>query len=271
MEVSTFGGSGFIGSYLHEALRRQGCEIRAHSRTTREGYERWDYRLPPAKHNLTVFLSAEASRAKADVGELSGMKERLAGLAALARSSNYFVFISSCAVYGYECHEPRRTTEKLTPSDPYSIEKLACEEVVLENGGLVLRLANVFGHHTRYRGTITEDLRAQCQAPGVSVLSLRSYDAVLDFIDVESVVRLILKSLVTRSHGKFNVASGESLALFDLLRLASAASGKPIATSAQAAAPRQVQLLDISDSVAEFDWQPSPPIDMLKTYLCSPP
>ncbi len=271
MEVSTFGGSGFIGSYLHEALRRQGCEIRAHSRATREGYKRWDYRMPPTKHDLTVFLSAEASRAKADMDELSDMNERLAGLAALARSSNYFVFLSSCAVYGYERCEPRRASEKLTPSDPYSIEKLACEEVVLENGGLVLRLANVFGHHTRYRGTITEDLRAQCQASGVPVLSLRSYDAVLDFIDVESVVRLILRSLVTRSHGKFNVASGESLALYDLLCLASAASGKPIAPSAQAAAPRQVQLMDISDSVAEFDWQPSPPIDMLKTYLRPPP
>jgi nucleoside-diphosphate-sugar epimerase len=100
---------------------------------------------------------------------------------------------------------------------------------------------------------------------------LRSYDAVLDFIDVESVVRLILKSLVTRSHGAFNVASGESLALFDLLHLASKASGKPMAASAQAAAPRQVQLLDISDSVAEFDWQPSSPTDMLRTYLCSSP
>ena len=269
--MSTFGGSGFVGGYLHEALRRQGYEIRPHSRTNRDGYERWDYSLPPTKHDLTVFLSAEASRAKADMGEPSDLDKRLASLATLVRSSNYFVFLSSCAVYGYERSEPRRTTEKLTPNDPYSIEKLACEEVVLENGGLVLRLANVFGYHTRYRGTVTEDLRTQCLSPSVSALSLRDYAAALDFIDVESVVSLILKSLVTRSNGKFNVASGESLSLFDLLCLASAASGKPMASSAQTVAHRQVQLLDISDTVAEFDWKPSLPIDMLRTYLCPHP
>jgi nucleoside-diphosphate-sugar epimerase len=270
MEVSTFGGSGFIGSYLHEALRRNGYGIRAYSRTQREGYQHWSYGALPTKHELTIFLSSEANRARAKAGDLSSLEKRLAGLATLTHASTYFVFLSSCAVYGYDSHEPHRATEKLAPTDPYSIEKLACEAVVLGNGGLVLRLSNVFGHHSRYRGTITEDLRAQCHAKDITELSLRSYDAVLDFIDVESVAKLILKSLHTRSRGIFNVASGQSLALLDLLHLASATSEKPMAGTVPAAvSPRLVQLLDISNSVVEFDWRPSSTTDMLRTYLSS--
>jgi nucleoside-diphosphate-sugar epimerase len=217
MEVSTFGGSGFIGSHLHEVLRGNGYVIRPHSRAEREGYQRWCYDATPARHDVTIFMSSEASRAKAQAGDLSGVGDRLAGLAALARASSYFVLLSSCSVYGYDGREPHRTTENLAPTDPYSAEKLASEAVVLENGGLVLRLSNVFGHHARYRGTITEDLRTQCLAADVNELSLRSYDAVVDFIDVRSVVELIVKSLLTRSQGIYNVASGQSLALLDLL------------------------------------------------------
>lgn len=270
MEVSTFGGSGFIGSYLHEALLRKGYGIRAYSRSQRDGYQRWSYDTLPTGHELAIFLSSEASRAKADVSDLSSIGNRLTSLATLTQASTYFVFLSSCAVYGYNSHEPHCTTETLAQADPYSIEKLAYEAVVLENGGLVLRLSNVFGRHPRYRGTITEDLRAQCHAEHITELSLRSYDAILDFIDVESVVQLILKSLHTRSSGIFNVASGQSLALLDLLHIASATSGKPVAASVPAAvSPRQVQLLDISKSVVEFDWHPSSPTDMLRTYLSS--
>lgn len=271
MDVSTFGGSGFIGSYLHEALRHNGCRIRAHSRFPREGYQLWSYGTPPTKHDVTVFLSSEASRAKADARSLSGLNERLAGLAALTRASAYFVFLSSCAVYGYDSPAPHRTTEKVVPADPYSIEKLAFETVVLENGGLVLRLSNVFGHHSSYRGTITEDLRSQCRMDKDGRLLLRSYDAVLDFIDVDSVVQLILRAVHIRPRGIYNVASGKSLALLDLLRLASNASGKLMDGSVPTAvAPRLIQVLDISESVAEFDWRPSSPTEMLKSYFSSP-
>jgi nucleoside-diphosphate-sugar epimerase len=271
MEVSTFGGSGFIGYYLHKALWRKGYGIRAYSRSQREGYLHWNYDALPTRHELAIFLSSEANRAGTKPSDLPSLENKLAGLATLARASKYFVFLSSCAVYGYDSHEPHHTTEKLAPSDPYSIDKLACEAVVLENGGLVLRLSNVFGHYSRYRSTITEDLRAQCLAENVTELSLRSYDAVLNFIDVESVVKLILKSLLIRSRGIFNVASGQSLALLDLLHLASATSGKPMAGDVPIlASPRLVQLLDISNSVIEFDWRPSSPTDMLRTYLSLP-
>jgi nucleoside-diphosphate-sugar epimerase len=159
----------------------------------------------------------------------------------------------------------------LIPSDPYSVEKLASEQVVLENGGQVLRLSNVFGHHPRYRGTITEDLKIQCHSEMVTELSLRSYDAVLDFIDVASVVCLIRSALQSRGSGVVNVASGQSVALLELLALASEVSKKPIAAGApKGAVPRVVQKIDITSTVAVFKWQPPPIIEMLKSYFSSP-
>ncbi len=271
MKVSTFGGSGFIGSHLHKALLHKGYGLRAYSRSKREGYQQWNYDVLPTNHELAIYLSSEANRTGTKSSDLNSLDIKLAGLATLVRASKYFVFLSSCAVYGYDSYEPHCTTEKLTPSEPYSVDKLACESVVLENGGLVLRISNVFGHYYQYRGTITEDLRAQCLAQNVTELSLRSYDAVLNFIDVDSVVELILKSLITRSCGIFNVASGQSMALLDLLHLASLTSGKPMTCAVpKEVSPRLVQLLDISNSLVEFDWRPSSPTCMLRTYFSRP-
>lgn len=268
MEVSTFGGSGFIGSYLHESLRREGYKLRAYSRSDREGYRPWNYNALPEKHELTVFLSSESNRSKVNMEKLSNMEDRLAGLRFLVRESEYFVFISSCVVYGYDSCEFHHVAEELSPKDPYSLEKLASEAVVIQNGGLVLRLSNLFGGYFRYRGTITEDILAQCQSKYVQALSLRNYDAILDFIHVDSVVQIILKSLSTRSQGIFNVASGQSVSLLQLLDLASMTSGKPLDSSVPTAvSPRKMQLLDISNTVLEFSWRPPLTVEMLQAYF----
>lgn len=272
-EVSVFGASGFIGSYLCDALaRRKDLRIGRYSRREITGFSKWEILDPPLGHDVSIYMSSESDRLKVDEQSVESSRSALSSFEALVRSTQRFVYISSCAVTKAELSNFRSEngTDRLE-LEPYVLKKQMHEKIVIDNGGLVLRLANVYGLSNKYRGTITEDIRKQCFSDEVSEISLRDPTVSLNLIDIQSVIELLSNSIQNDVDGTYNVASSQPFTGMKLLEIASEVSGKPISKSLNCdnGKPRllAVENFDVVDAVRDFCWQPRSQPTMLRSYF----
>nr|WP_083466610.1 NAD(P)-dependent oxidoreductase [Kibdelosporangium sp. MJ126-NF4] len=108
------------------------------------------------------------------------------------------------------------------PVDAYAVSKLDGSSMVLQAGGVVLRLANVCGPYPAPNTLPGRLLRGE---------ALTVTDAVRDFVDVRDVARAVVASAEIAPPGSvFNVGSGTAVAVADLVRMFLEVSGQRLVT-----------------------------------------
>ena len=153
----------------------------------------------------------------------------------VARHVRRFVFASSAAVYGGGARAPAREGDPCRPSSPYGASKLSVENYLhayhtcygLET--VALRYFNVFGPRQRaednYSGVIS--LFARQLLTGVRPKIYGDGLQTRDFVYVGDVARAnVLAMLAPQAAGQvFNIASGRSVSVLQLLEALSKATG----------------------------------------------
>jgi UDP-glucose 4-epimerase len=257
MQVVVTGASGFIGAAVVRHLRSRDVSVHALARSaTALTTVVADYAQAPPADALIHLAEARDRGHVRDAGpayerDIARTLERL-----LDKAYARVVYGSSGVLYGDAATLPRQPHDPVTVSEPYARVKQSSEAAVLRGGGVVARLANVFGPgmaSSNVLGTILE------QIPGTGPVRVLDASPVRDFLWIDDAAAGLAQMALGGPSGIFNLGSGIGTSIHDLARLALDVAGEPqrsvVSTAPSGRASSLV--LDIDLTRARFAWHPA--------------
>jgi UDP-glucose 4-epimerase len=252
-QILVTGGAGFIGSHLVDELVRDGYDVNVLDNFSTGKLENIEHGLNQTKLRLVEGDIREPQKVKKAVGDSEAVFH-LAAItsvpysvmhpdvtrdvnvkgtlnlleASLNSGVEYFVFVSSCAVYGEAEHLPISEEEPTKPLSPYAESKLEaerqCREFYAKHGlkTTILRPFNVYGPRMRsdqYGGVIAKFI--EHLQSGKPPIIYGDGTQTRDFIHVQDVVN-VMKIAVNNGNAAgqtFNVATGIPTTINQLAQL----------------------------------------------------
>lgn len=262
------GASGFLGRSICRQLAAQGLPFLAASRQARPGWVQVsDYGQCPASE-IIVHAAEEPDRAKVNQLGATYVEQSASVLRQLLARTPHLHYVSSAAVYSDASEVPCTVSMPVVASDTYSQSKLHNEQLVLDAGGTVLRLANLFGAGMSPRNVLSDIAR---QLHGRGPLRVRDETPVRDFLAVDEAAQAIVLGIRHGLDGVANIGSGIGLSVRDVARVALRAAGqaeRPI-ESTQPSLRRSVIILDVSQTQQRLAWTATAPEASLATHFSS--
>ena len=235
MSVLVTGANGFLGSAIKEELQRLKARIVSVVWPLSEGYQRqtdtvaldltkstgWE-RLDDVDSVHAIIHCAAILPGLLPDGDLLN-KNQLMTYNLLGwgekRKISYFVFASTCRVYGLQSH-PCVETTPLSPPDLYTVSKISCEYMVktmLDGKNIPscnLRISAPYGPGSKTETVIRRFLMNSAQ--GLPITLHGSGSRSQDFIYERDVARAFCMALASHAQGTFNLAGGESISIKEL-------------------------------------------------------
>ncbi|MBT4434747.1 NAD(P)-dependent oxidoreductase [bacterium] len=226
------GGNGFIGSLVVKALKKYSIDHAAVSRKDCNLLSLEEVKknlLPYKSKNLDIIFTASIVRRKQD--SKSALEDNILMMSNFIQSVsqhhiNSFIFISSIDVYLNNDFSLDEST-LLSPNNPYSISKL-CSEAMLHKAFkdqlTILRLPGVYGIDDKNGsivGKFTELIKNN--------VCLKLFNKGLqyrDYLYVEDIPRAILRFLENPSSGIFNLSTGKSMRIVEIIKIISDELGR---------------------------------------------
>jgi UDP-glucose 4-epimerase len=257
MKIAVTGGRGRLAPGLAHHLRACGHDVVLVSRVAEGRFHRLDDLLQPgglrgfnAVLHLgwsTVPLVAEHNQGIEHVEDFP-VVSALVEAAAAADSAVTLVFFSTAAVYGNTGREPATEESPCQPLGRYAAAKLGAERLFARHRNTcILRISNVIGAtvpSTRSQGVIP--VLVQAARDGSPVTLWGDGSATKDYLAAPDLHGAVAAALASDVRGVFNVASGGSLSVNQLVDFVTATHGRPIVIRHQPAYPWDVNMSRIS-------------------------
>lgn len=254
--VLVTGGAGFIGSHLVEHLVERGSAVTVVDNLSTGRLEHLAAmptkvelivgdlgdllrlkRISLDKYDSVFHLAANSYIPPSVANPAFDFHENLSNtfmlLEALRQTPRAprLVNVSSAAVYGNPARLPIRELDPTVPISPYGVSKLASERYVAVYGQLYgiravsVRLFSVYG--PRQRKQVVYDIFRKLRANPRRLEILGDGSQARDFTYVLDIVQaLVLVATMAPNHGEvYNVASGSTHTIADLVKACCAASG----------------------------------------------
>jgi UDP-glucose 4-epimerase len=230
------GGRGRLASLVADHFRAPAYHLQLYSRAGRPDYAPLDDLLSAATCGPCDFLlhlgwstlpaTAEQHHDAERTHDLPWLEKLLAVLSGLPEKKQpHLVFFSSGGtVYGNAGNHPSRESDPCHPIGQYGRAKLAAEDLIrtkADAGALscaILRISNPYGYpvpKSRSQGLIPHALRCATEAQPLTLWGDGS--ARKDFLYYTDLLSAVELALTKRLTGTFNVASGESRAINEVL------------------------------------------------------
>ena len=164
--------------------------------------------------------------------------------------TGHILFSSSAAVYGDNLHIPLKETERLVPTSPYGITKMATEHylrVYHELYGMdatVFRFANVYGERQGEKGeggVVSIFCKLLSQRQGITVFGDGNQTRDIDTVYAGDIAQAIIRALPLKGCHTMNVSTGQETSINDLIRSFEKAVGYTVPV--QYTAPRTGDIL----------------------------
>lgn len=259
-KILVTGGAGFIGSHLTEKLVELGARVTVldnfssgkiqnlknilHSVTIIYSDISLDHVGLKATHNqdivfhLAAMVSVPQSIKYPELCEkinVQGTKNILNGC--VKNRTKTFIFSSSCAVYGNK-QEPCSENDLPSPLSPYAQSKLAAEELCKKYSQdfavktASLRYFNVYGERQNFNGdyaTVMAKFKYNLEN-NLPVTIFGDGSQTRDFVHVSEVVNANLRIAMLQdlTGDIFNIASGKSVSIIDLIKILEKEVGKVV-------------------------------------------
>lgn len=261
MRLTVLGASGFIG---HHLVRRVDATD-------------WEIRAPAHEADLSGGHLGHVVYAIGVTGEfrtriLDTVDAHVCRLGTLLSAGNFdsLTYLSSTRVYSHNpgtAHEDDLIAARPADvSDLYNLTKLLAESLLLASGRRVrvLRLSNVYGIDARSPNFLALLIREAIATRRVRLET--SAASVRDYVSVDDVTDVILRTMTDGAHAIYNVASGINLAHGELAAaLADLVDGEVVV---EPDAPMVAQpAINIDRLVAEFGFQPRRLLDDLPALV----
>lgn len=282
------GGGGFIGSNIVRMLLERSYEVRVlddFSTGYRENLEPFptvdvvegDVRDPTVvgealgTADIVFHVAAAVGNLQSIENPIRDSEVNVLGTlnvleAARRKRVRRVVYSSSAAIFGELKQLPIAEDHPIEPNSPYGVSKLAAEKMCFAYASLYeldvacLRYFNVYGMNQRYDayGNVIP-IFVHRLLGGLPLIVFSDGEQTRDFVNVEDVAHAnILAAEAADASASFNVASGASITINELVRLLADASG--IEAEVQYAPPRpgdvRDSLADISASRKAFGYAP---------------
>lgn len=208
MKVVVTGSSGFIGGRVCEAFSKKYEVLRVSSRNSH------NYQEIPAG-DVCIHLAANSVIQSVGSFESEWDQTKRILQKIVARRFSHVIYASSGSVYGDLTEEAHRESGPTHPTSSYSRVKLEAEHFLFENHNAVssLRLANIIGHGMNSQSVVVDILKQfQCDE-----FQLRNKTSKRDYTHVSDVVNLMELLILQKPHGIYNVGTGVSLSVEDIV------------------------------------------------------
>jgi UDP-glucose 4-epimerase len=210
-----------------------------------------DYDDTPSA-DVIIHLAEEPDRAVVNRSEAS-FAQQSEVVRLLSLRAGKLIYASSGAVYGDNGRAPFKTDDAVSGYDLYSRLKLANERIELDAGGVVLRLANLYGPGMAPNNVVSDIVR---QIPGTGALCIRDDQPVRDFLAVTDAARAFVLATQLSGDGVLNVGSGIGTSTGEVARLALRAADqehRPIVATGPSG-KCSVNVLDVSRTQHRLGW-----------------
>ncbi len=262
LKVVVTGASGFLGRAVVARLLAEGHECLAVTRgdetlagaTMLRVADYTGFAAPPDA--VLIHLAETRAISAADSAgdaHLDAATELVRSL--LLQGWAHVIYVSSAAVYGDRTAAPHHPDERPEPASIYGRSKLACEALVLAQGGTVLRATNLIGPGMAADNVLADILR---QLDRSEPLALRALSPVRDYLWVDDAATLLVRAAELQKGGVFNAASGRDVSVRELALLALVAAGqdcRPLMETRPVGDNSTIKL-DIASTIWAFDWTP---------------
>jgi nucleoside-diphosphate-sugar epimerase len=268
-KVLVTGASGFIGRQLVARLLDLGLSVVSVSRS--EGSDIVRDRLPLKGVDHVFHLAARTGVSEAWDSPLEFLSINLMGTAKVLEQSRGLcsVTFASAYVYGNPQKIPIPETEPAKVRNPYALSKLLAEQVCEFYARfygmqvVVLRLFNVYGpgQHNRF---LIPFILQQILDPSQPEILVKDLQPSRDYVYISDVVEALLVSTRAPAGSVFNIGSGVSYTVEDIIARASCAAGifKPYrATGERRTHEIFKTCADVAAIQREVDWKPKVTID----------
>lgn len=257
MRVVVTGASGFLGSVIAKRLSDVGVSSLRVSRQEIPGFLQVAEYADTPSGDVLIHLAEINNRAR--VNQLSVEYEHeMSSTLHLLLEKDYgkVIYASSSVLYGDAVCTPHIESDPVSAIDTYTRVKLAAEHRVLSCGGVVVRLANIYGPGMAAENVLGHIL-GQLDKDGP--VTLQDTSPVRDFIWVEDAAEAIMKMVIGRAQGLFNVGTGIGSSIGELARMLLEEVKQPQrqVVSAQSATKPSCIVLDITKAKQDLHWQPS--------------
>lgn len=206
--------------------------------------------------DVLIHLAETSDRSVANAnGDILEVNARQTLEYLLGKQFSRVIYCSSAVLYGDLSVSPHVETDPVYANDVYTRIKLASERMVLECGGSVARLSNLYGPGMA-RGTVLGTILDQLRQSGP--LTVQTTSPVRDFLWIDDAAMALSRLVESRAGGIFNVGSGVGASIAELARTAldeSGETGRPVVAT-QMDARSSFLVLDISKTAAALPWRP---------------
>lgn len=264
-DILVTGATGFLGRRLVAALESRSFAVRRHSSADgdiascmlpMEGVGRV-FHLAGKSYVPDSWQDPRGFYQTNVMGAVNVLEHCRRHQAALTLISSY--------VYGPPQCLPIRENHPLAAYNPYAHTKLLAEDTARfyeQHFGLplvIVRPFNLYGPGQRSSFLIPSIVR-QMMDPALDAVRVQDLRPKRDYLYVDDAVHMLLATLRPGSHGVFNIGSGRSISVEEVIELVSNAAciRKPV-VSADVQRPEEIMdvVADISRATAELGWQPS--------------
>ena len=250
------GASGFLASHIINQLSAIDCQVTPVSRKKASGAIQIDDYIDTPKADMLVHLAEDSNRIRVNKIGKRYIKYSSNVMTALVEKFNgHVIYASSATVYGDKGKVPYTVDSPTYITDAYSESKITNEKIVLESGGVVLRLSNVYGNGMS-PNNVMSDIVKQLQDDKIVV---NDATPVKDFISVTDVAKLVGVIVQSNFNGIVNVGSGVPVSIFQLIEAFLNVNRHAIKeiSSRNKSEKTSINVLDISNTKKIFNWAPS--------------
>ena len=268
-EILVTGATGFLGRHLVSALESRGFAVRRHSSADgdianctlpMQGVSRV-FHLAGKSYVPDSWLAPQGFYQTNLMGAVNVLEHCRRNQAALTLISSY--------VYGEPKRLPIAEDHPVSAANPYAHTKLLAEDTARfyeERFGVplvIVRPFNIYGPGQRSSFLIPSIVR-QAIDPSIDVVRVQDLRPRRDYLYVADAVAMLLASLRPGSHGVFNIGSGHSTSVAEVIDLVYMAAGirKPV-LSADVQRPGEIMnvVADVSRAASQLDWRPCTAIE----------
>lgn len=172
----------------------------------------------------------------------------------LSKGYRQVIYMSSAVLYGDQGSTPRKISDPVEVVDSYTRIKFESEKKILDHGGTVIRLANLYGPAMASGNVFNHILR---QLDGRSDIRMQSLEPVRDFLYVDDAALAVCEALQKNARGIYNVGSGIGTSILELINLFQQLAGtqqKVVACGVEKSFSQLV--LDIEHTKRDLGWTP---------------
>ena len=209
------GASGFIGSHLIQSAKDDSIPFIGLSRSKEnnnlskvKNYLELDKYLKDDQ--ICVHLAGSNDIESIDTNEI----KLLEYLADVYKSK--LIYISSSYVYGSSYKLPILETDAISITNNYSSRKRDCENIVIRNSGVVLRLSNVYG--PRMSNSIFNFIYNELIKKN-NLIYIKNGFNIRDFINISDICSALLLLINNMKSGIYNLGTGKGISIFDLCEM----------------------------------------------------